>query len=97
MQSFVMMKLLWVVYGSFGKATPSSKHAGYGHYEGKWVARQGIVISDWEALDPFHVPYRRHYRSDVLSVVGVRVDMISYVFGGFSIFGRVMGGTSVKD
>ncbi|GJS02275.1 RNA-directed DNA polymerase, eukaryota [Tanacetum coccineum] len=29
-----------VVYGSFGEATPSSKHAGYGHYEGKWVARQ---------------------------------------------------------
>ncbi|GJS95773.1 hypothetical protein Tco_0802741, partial [Tanacetum coccineum] len=30
-----------VVYGSFGKATPSSKHAGYGHYDGKWVDRQG--------------------------------------------------------
>nr|GEU96037.1 hypothetical protein [Tanacetum cinerariifolium] len=59
------------------------------------IIKRGLQIVEanpQEALDPFHVPYGRHYRSDVLSVVGARIDMISYVFGGFSIFRRVMGG-----
>ncbi|GJY03901.1 ankyrin repeat-containing protein, partial [Tanacetum coccineum] len=41
---------------------------------------QGIVISNWEAVDPFHVPYGSHYRSDVLSAVSARVDMVMAPF-----------------
>nr|GEU86877.1 lysosomal beta glucosidase-like [Tanacetum cinerariifolium] len=40
------------------------------------VNPQGIVILDWEALDSFHVPYGRHYRSDDLSIIGARVNMV---------------------
>ncbi|GKA21105.1 hypothetical protein Tco_0701094 [Tanacetum coccineum] len=41
---------------------------------------QGVVISNWEAVDPFHVPYGPHCRCDVLSAVSARVDMVMAPF-----------------